>query len=1350
MNKTLALHLVLALAACGSPPDDSSIEETGPDESGDPIVDSGIDTETGKESGDQPTDTDPTPTDTGDTSVTESGDTAETDPTDTDTDPVVGTGGTDTGDTAPTETAPVETAETAETGDTATTGTCVHNLGNYNYPSVGAPDVDFFIYDATGNEVYSNTWSSGTAFTDQVTLPTGHYYTVVRKEGSRLTSPINLMWADDGSLSHQVSVQDAGYDVQWMEIDCDADTASLDTAFVVPDTPPVLPAPWEDDGSYGACAFALQQKGTFTSGASEASWLLYDEERNLLASTAAGAWANNNQTTHILNLPNGRYLVEMTDTGEDGWNGGLLQLVNGAGDIEEIITLEDGAEGYAYLNVDCATDTSAYTPWDTDPDPTDIDTAWYQGPTWQGCPVSLAVNVSNSYVATTMGFEVLDSSGNVVYADNDAWLWGIQSSDEVQYAYAALPSGDYTLSLIDHATNTATGWGSWEYVRVYGDAGTFLGGGGHHGPNERQDYAFTVDCAQDTAEWSEGAIEDLVDDTGWSDMDAAWRDTDLAETCGYMMEVVTPYSASTGGWEILDLEGHVLYSVAPGDMTQGYAIYRTPVELPTGGYKLRMLDTSNAGFRNYSTSENFRLLDADGDIVEAWGMGGSGYGDVSEYFLLDCEDDTDVVTGWDSGWCEPVLDTAGASGSDCAAALHVAAGSDFATMGIKLTDSSGNVVLDAAPGTFNQRGDHYLGVDLTSDGYQLDLYSSDNTVWATDAYVEFVSTDGRCAGDEPLTEVYTLNDSNGFGGQRTVWFTHDCAADTGGDFAWDSGWCAPVLDTADAVSGACGYAVHVRRGSTYDEIGLSIHDSDGNLMLSVDPSDVPAVGDYYFSVNLPSDGYAITLEDAHPTQGSLWNPTSFVELLPANGRCVDEEAGTGRMVMAEGHGGSHTQYVTLNCQDDTSGDFAWDSGWCEPVLDSGEQPTGSCGMVAMIYAGYDYANLEASVTDADGNVVLDVQAGDLTRSGYHYLPFEAPSNGYVLHMGTTHSYNDNWANNGYIQFIPADGACIDESAASEPFHLKAFGERTEYLTFQCEDDTAEDFAWDSGWCPPVLDTADIPTGDCGYVLEVGTDSDAANMGIDLTDADGTNVFSIEAGDGQLTTDSIHHFPVNLPSNAYKLTLTDSSTSSYSDNWFANAYVRVVPVDDGCMDEDLASEKFRVDYDGLEIVDFVVDCPDDTGSFAGWDTGYCSEIIFTEADTAGVVGLQGCEQLLHLTTWYNTTEMQMEITDDLGNVVFEVDGATDLASKTEYFYAVDLPTGTYTATLTDTQGDSWIESYGSSGYKSEATLYQGNGECMGEELIGGPWTVDDLDGVTGVPESVSYTFSVVCDVDTAAP
>ncbi len=1351
MNKTLALHLALALVACGdtTPDDENPLPSDSGivDDTGDSQV---VDTETGETETDptdsgKATDSDTDPTDSGeDTSVVLPTDTD----TDTDTDPVLPTGGdtsviVPTGDTG-------DSGDTGHSGDTETGDTappiaaCTFDLAHFAYPTVGAPNVEFWIYDEAGNEVYSRTFVQGNGWSDQTVLPSGNYYSVVKKDGGLLWDDITIRHTATQVLEATVNPQVAGIDVQWMQIDCADDTAWVeDTAWSEPDVAPTLPPYWEDDGTNGDCAYALQVVGNYDSysNTGESGFVLYDDQRNVITSRNGSTWPDNNQDTEVLNLSSGRYLIDLIDTNNDGWNGSFLRLVDGTGDIVDTIELESGGQGYHYLNVDCPTDTAAYDPWDTDPDPTDIDTGWYLGEQYNGCPVVFAVNAPNTYIAPDMSFSVLDSNGNEVYSSSDAWLMGLTSSSEVQYAYTALPEGDYSLILTD--SGYSAGWGVWEFVRMYGENGGFIGGGGHYGPNADMSYPVTVECGGDTGSWYEDEIIDLTDDTGWGDMNEAWRDTDLAETCGYMMEVITPYNASGGGWEIHDLEGHVLYSVAPGDMTQGYAVYRTPIELPTGGYKLKMTDQNGSGFNYYSVPDNFRLLDADGNLVEEWNMGGYGISQATEYFLLDCADDTDVA-GWDTGWCEPILDSGNFASGACAAAIHVVGKYDVNTMGVRLTNNDGEVVADIQPGDLIDQGDHYIPVNLTSNGYHMELYSSDNTTWSYGALVEIIGADGACIDDEVLVEAQTLDSSNSIGGQRDVYFTHSCDEDTSGEFAWDSGWCEPVLDTAEIPTGACGYVVHMRATSNYDadELQVTIKDSDGNQVWQLAAGDLTAAGDYYFPVNLPSDGYEIVLED-FGTYSQYWASGDYVEIIPTSNECLEAEPVTGQLNLENGLGGIKSEYVVLNCEEDTGDEFAWDSAWCEPVLDTASEVTGTCGMVALVYAGYDYASLEATLTDSQGNVVFELNAGDLDRQGYHYLPFNAPTEGYTLHMSTAHSYNDFWANNGYIQFMSADGACVDESTATEQFNLLAFGERTEYLTFDCEDDTAE-FAWDSGWCPGVLDTADIPTGDCAYVVEVGAGYDYTDMVVNLVDADGNEILDIAAGDGQLSKDTIHYFPVNLPSNGYTLTLEDNST--YSTYWDSAAYVRIVPADGACLDEELASERYSVHYDGLEIVNFEVECGDDTASFGGWDTGWCGEELF--GDTA--IGLTGCEQLLQLTTWYSDNEMQLEITDDAGNVVFSVDGATDFAAREELFYAVDLPTGDYTMTLTDTQGDSWIESYGIQGYKAEATLYYGNGTCMSDDVITGPHTNEDLDGKTGTPESQSFTFSVVCDADTAVP
>ncbi len=1327
---------MLALVACGGPPtDDGPIEETSP-------ADTQAET-SGGDTGDQPKETQApedtsTPTDTPEDSdhSGEPGDSGDTDePTDTaPTDPSpTGTTGTDTGlqGTGVVETG---TATETDTGTPFVPGPCTYDMEYFTWPQPGAPDLDFYLYDESGNEVYADTWSSGNAHYDTVTLGTGRYYSVIRKDGSTLWDPIGFM--DQATLSWDLNIfqQEPGFDVQWHELSCPSDAATLDTAWTEPETPPTLPAIWEDDGTHGDCTFALQIRGTYDNGwtdAQEPSFAMYDEERNLLASRAPGLIYNDTQETEILNLSNGRYLVEMHDAGGDGWNGGHLRLVDGTGDIVEVITLESGDEGMAYLNIECDGDTSAYEPWDTDPDVTDIDTAWYRGEAFQGCPIVLAVHAPNN--GSEMDYELLDATGNVLRTSADDFPLGIATSEDEQYVYSALPSGDYQLKLIDNGF-AGDGWGTWPYLRVYGDLGAFLGGGGHHGPNTDKLYSFSVDCEQDTAQWYAGDVEDLVDDTAW-DLGGAWADTDVPETCGYMMEVYGPWDATQGAWEIHDLEGHKLYEILAGDMTLPYAIYRTPVQLPTGGYKLIMKDGSGQGLSNYNVADNFVLRNADGDEVGAWNMGGYGVSSATEYFSVDCADDS-ASFAWDTAWCEPVTDTSAAGASACGAALKIVAGSwNASAMTAELWDADGNLLLEVESGDIAQSGEHYFPVDMPSGGYHLAIGSSDGTVWPEGAYAQLVSLDGQCAGDA-LGEAWTLTAQNGLGGERDIWFTHDCEADTAG-FAWDSGWCEPVLDTAEMPSGDCGYVARVQGQFGAADMQITLKDSSGAQVWSMPAGTLSGQGVTYFPLNLPSDGYEVVMESTNPYNDG-WAIGENVQFLPTEDACVDQAAASEVYALESGWGGTKSAYFTVDCAED-SADFAWDSGWCEPVLDTADAVTSTCGMVARIHAGYDFANYVATLTDADGNVILDIQAGDLTSQGYHHFPIDVPTSGYELYMATTSTWGDSWdGRNGWIQLIPASGTCVDEDAATEKFRLEAFGERTEYLTIDCPGDSG-DFAWDSGWCADVIDTADLPAGSCGHVIEVGAGYDYGDMDIQLEDADGNSILSISPGDGQIDAAGIYRFPVDLPTDGYVLTLTDAS--QWVSNWAEAAYVQIIPLDGGCMDRDLAGEKHHVRYGGEEVVYFEVDCAADSGDFA-WDSGFC-DVLFE--DTAGTGGLSGCQQLLNLTTWYDPADILLEITDDAGLTVFSVDGATDLAYQSEYFFAVDLPTGDYTATLTDRDGDGWSDS---PTVPAQATLYAGNGVCMGTEVLAGPWTVEDQDGFSGVAETETFTFSVVCESDTA--
>ncbi len=1188
MRSLWSLPLAMVLAACGTGPDD----DTQPTDT-DPIVETDP-TDTGAVE----TDTDPTETDTGKTETDTDPVETDTDPVETDTDPVE----TDTDpvetDTDPVETdtdtdLPIDTGVTVLPTDTGDTGTpvlptdtappapiCQYELRFFPWGSTGEA-ADFYLYDGSGNLILEEDFAPGATENHVVTLPSGHYYRVIRKPGENLRGNVALYTEPAGLFTAALSQTTPGYDVKWFDISCADDGGLTDTGWTQPDEAPVLPPIWEDDGTHGTCAYALQLVSDFDhwSQPGEAGFVLYDDELNVLASRAPGLWKSGEMAQEILELTDGRYLVDMSDLGGDGWHGGHLRLVDGDGTIVETITLEDGDAGYHYLTVDCAEDTGPFEGWDTDPDVTDIDTGWYLGAEYRGCPVTIAVNTANAQ--NDMAFEILDASGAVVYDDLDAWPIGIVSSADVQYAYTALPAGDYTLRLQDKGT-LGTGWGTWPFVRVHDAAdGTYLGGGGHHSKGEFVDYAISVDCGGDTGSWYAGDVEDLTDDTGWS-MGVDWYDTDLPESCGFMVEVAAPQDPTGGAWEIHDQDGRQLFLTQPGDMELPFGLYRTPVELPSGLYRMRMIDELGRGFSNWQAPENFRILDASGEVIHAFSMASSAT-KTDEWFLLDCADDTDTPV-YPEGWCPPVLeDTAVGMVDDCAAALHIRAGYSASDMGVVLYDSQGVEIASVSEGELTQQGDHFVPLGrLPSDGYHAVLTSASGNAWSSSAFVQLVAADGRCVDEgEPLSEAWTLTTDNGFGGHRDVWFTHDCAADSG-SFGWDTGWCEPVLDTAEQGSGACSYAVKVQAGSDYASMAAELTDVDGNVVWTLNAGDLGGKGVYWFPVNLPTGHYGLTREATGYTK--YWATGSQVQIVPTSGACVDEAGATEVYTLVSGWNGIQTDWLSIECGDDTAGFL--DTGFCAPVLDASESVDGACGMVALIYAGYDYVNMGVTLTDSLGNEVLRVDPGDLTFQGHHYVPFEAPTEGYELHMWTNNPSNRNWST-GYVQLMSASGQCIDESTASETFTVTAYGENTEFLSIDCEEDTAGAFTWPVDWCPEVLESTEVPTGDCGFVLEVKTGFDAYDMAITVTDEAGAEVLKIAANDGQLQRNRIHYFPLSLSAQTYDLKLEDAS--QYSTTWDANGKVRLVPNDGACLLEDGATEAWSVTANSLNEVSFEVTC-----------------------------------------------------------------------------------------------------------------------------------------------------------------
>ncbi len=1219
-------------------------------------------------------------------------------------------------------------------------------------------DAFFSVYDEDGNLVFTENFDNATGWDREEILSSGNYYAVMYYDYgySPLSNDFSVTETSTGETEATISMDLSGYDWEWFTVDCADDTAwsGQETGWEDPeegDMPPELTPFWSDTydtADDGNCTFMLQMVGPtqptwpydYTLG-DEIAYTLFDDEKNVVDSMAFNDVDINRNYIRPVNLDAGRYMVHLQDSAGDGWEGGYLRVVTPDGDIVENLYLESGeSDDYVYLDLECEGDTFEH--WDSAPD-LENDTAWWAPDPYFGCPLMIALNTDGR--AYEMDFNITDAvTGDIVYASTDEWLGGIVESGDVQYASLALPDGSYNLNLIEDNTYYG-GWNYYSWVRAYDTEGGFVAGGGLFGTSGTAVYPFDWACTTDTSAWWPDEIDAMRDDSGWT-MGQGWADTDLAETCGFTVEVLTPYNASGGAWEIYDLEGHLLYSTTAGDMTNNYATYHTPVELPTGGYRFRMIDTNNTGYNNWSYPENFRLYDASGTLVESWGMGGSGIGSADEWFIVDCQDDTDSDTyTWPSDWCEPLLDTSmGFSDGACSAVLHIDAGYDYYDMGVTLKDSDGNVVIEIEPGDLTQAGDFYYSIDFPSDGYQILLEDAAGYTWDSTAFVEVLQGDGCVEDMETVAGPWDVswNNTEAIGGQWDEYFIHSCGDDTGDSFTWDSGWCEPILDTADVAEGACSYVLAVRSGYDYADMQITITDSDDNEVIQIAAGDLTAEGMFYFPVNMPTDGYTITWSD-ESTWSEYWDYDAWFQLIPveSGSQCVDLDFdGTEQYTLPSGFGGERTEYLALNCAEDTADTFfEWDTDWCEPVLDSGEQVSGACGYVLEVRADFDYYDMVIELTDSEGNSLVDIQQNDLSSSGYHYFPVNLPSDGYHLHMEDASAWSTAWGTNAHVRLIPADGECLYEDQALESYTVSEFGVADEYFILNCEEDTGDTFSWDTDWCEPILDSAEMPTGDCAYVLEVVADYDYPYMAINITDADGNEIIDIAAGD--LTAEDRYYYPINLPTNGYTMTLLDDYTWGIS-QWGPDAYVRLIPVEEGCFDPEASdAEEYRVDFNGEEIVNFEVDCADDTAEFA-WDSAWCEVIL---EDTAGTGGLTGCEQLIDISTYYGY-QMGVEITDASGTVIFDID-YSDLGYYTQYFYTVNMPTGGYQITLYDDGGNGWAD-YGTYA-PGEITIYEGNGVCMGEEAIFGPYTLPDTNGPTDYTDNeMSFNIWVDCAADTS--
>ncbi len=1215
-------------------------------------------------------------------------------------------------------------------------------------------DAFFSVYDEDGNEVFTESFDDATSWNREEVLASGTYYAVMNYEGGfgALGNPFEVTEVRTGASQASLTMDLAGYDWEWFSVACDDDTAwvGLETGWSAPaegELPPGLTPFWsdtQDTALDGTCTFLLQMVGPplgspphdYSRGG-EISWYLFDDHQNLLDRMMPGDVATNRAYERPITLTAGRYLFNLRDTAADGWEGGYLRVVTPDGDIIENLTLESGSEDHVYLDLEC--EGAAHTGWDTSAGLPTNDTGWWSSGPYRGCPLTLSMNTDGS--AWDMDFAIVDTvTGMTVYSTSDAWIRGIHEAGSPQQASLALPTGTYELELLEQSA-PYTGWSADAWVRLYDDAGSFVAGGGHtvSGTTTSTVYPFTWSCATDSAAWTGSELDALRADTGWS-MGPGWYDTDVPEGCGHMVEVLTPSNPLGGGWELYDDAGTLLYSVATGSMTQANTTYHTPVQLPSGGYRFRMLDTNGAGYAVYGHPQNFRIHDDSGHMVESFGMGGWGVTVAEEWFVVDCEDDT---SGWtDSGWCPPTtIDTStGSMGGPCDAFIEVVADYDFNQMGVTIEDDAGHVLFDLQPGDLTNPGTYHYAFSMPSGGYHVLLEDSTGYTWSSSASVSIKRGEG-CASDfETLAGPWKLDYSNdeAIGGQWDTWLDYTCDADTSVWSGWDSGWCEPVLDSADFAQGACAYMLVVRSGYDHADMEISIEDSSGTSVFDISAGDLTDEDMYHFPLNLPTDGYTITWSDAS-THSETWDYDAWFQLVPAEpgSACLEAAADSPVYTLPWGYGGTRTEHVALHCAEDTSDTFfQWDSGWCTPVLDSGEQPTGACGYVLEVRADYDHDDMVVELSDSEGNLLVDIKPGDLTSSGYHYYPVNLPTDGYHLHLEDVSPGSANWGSNAHVRLLTTNGACLDGEPASESYTVSEFGELDAYFVLGCEEDTGDSFSWDSGWCEPILDSGEVPTGDCAYVLEVTSDYDYMYMAINLTDADGNELLDIAAGD--ITSESVTYYPVNLPTNGYTLTLLDDYPWSVS-SWGPDAHVRVIPVDDDCFDPDVEAEEWRVDVFGEEIIHFEVDCADDTAAFA-WDSAWCDAVV---PDTAA---LTGCEQLIDVSA-YNGYQMGIEIADSSGNVIFDIDHG-DLGWWAQYLYAVDMPTGGYQLTLTDASGYGW-DWYPDPLLHGSLTIWEGNGVCAGEEALFGPYTLPDANGSTDTtPNEAVFNLWVDCDADTS--
>ncbi len=683
--------------------------------------------------------------------------------------------------------------------------------------------------------------------------------------------------------------------------------------------------------------------------------------------------------------------------------------------------------------------------------------------------------------------------------------------------------------------------------------------------------------------------------------------------------------------------------------------------------------------------------------------------------------------------CDSDLDTDGYPTGECSYVVEIVAGADFADMVVELTDAQGNVMLDVQAGDLTAEGTYYLQVTLPSNGYHLDLQDADpaSDAWEAGASVRVMPASGTCLFEDQATDAYTVTED----GHEHAYMVLECASDT----AWtpDSGFCEYYVDTASLPSGSCGYLLAVNAGADHADMQITIENSDGDEVYQLAAGDLTEAGLSYHPLNLPTDGYAITWTDEGADDA--WASDAWFELvpMPAGETCPGLGAeGTTQYDLPSGHDGQRAAYVVLNCAEDSADTaFAWDSSWCEPDLPLDDVTTGACAYVLEVNAAYDYADMVIELTDADGNVVIDIQQGDVPSTGLHHYPVTLPSSGYHLHMEDASSWSTSWSGGAYARLVPVSQGCILEDEALESHRVSANHVFDLNFILQCDEDTADTFTWDSDWCEPVLDSATTPVGDCAYVVEVTADFDYAYMDIHLADSEGYTILDIDAGD--LTAAGVTYYPVNLPTDGYTLTMKDTYPHFVS-QWAANGQVRLIPVNAGCLDEELASEAFRVDYGGEEIVHFELDCADDTASF-GWDSGWC-DVIFP--DTAA---LSGCEQLIEIDTYWGS-EMGIEIVDSSGTLIFDIDPG-DLAGYSAYLYTLEMPTGHYQLTLTDDGGNGWID--GGTWAPGSIAIWEGNGVCAGDNAFFGPYTLPDTNGDTDTSDNRQvFYMSVDCAADTS--